>query len=973
MSDPIITRLQAALAGRYAPARLVGEGGMALVYQAEDLKHHRFVAIKVLKPELTESLGAARFLREIAVAARLQHPQIVPLYDSGEADGLLYYVMPYLEGESLRGLLEREGPQPLLRVVELVRDVAAGLDAAHAAGVVHRDVKPENIMLTGERAVLADFGIAQAVAASQTRDGRLTGTGMALGTPAYMSPEQLMGESVDARADQYALAAIAWELLSGRRPVLGESLVSRPSVAGLSAGVTAVLQRALSLAPESRYPDLRQFSRALAEASEGRAKNRVITGKFGVLGVGVVAVAALLGGLFLRRPTGMVVPGAETMAIVPFTVRGPGLDGMGEGVVDLLESRLDGMDAIQVVSSRRIIREWNQIHGVADLADALTLAGKVNAGSVLMGSMVSTAGRVEINADLYDREGKRLGHVQANGDTLTLHAAIASLAGELIREVWRSSQPLPSLRVANIAENTPLTAIRAYLRGMQFHRRGQWDSAMAAFQVATREDSTFALAWYRIAITGAWMETPEAKNAATNAIAKALSFSESLNLRLHALVVATNLYLLQGEGMVDSAQAYTNTYPDDLEGWYILGETQAHTQGENNLPSQTAILNSFERALEIDSTFVMAIPHAGELALQIRDTARLRRYETILRANGDSAWATELHNAGNFMLGEDGPDVKRWLRSETDSLDGFFMRAALIGRVNQDGVDSIVINRTITLLQQNYPANPGPTRMSRLAMVTFLREGIDPLGGVMNPAEMSELTLRSSQPGVLTLFRDVFPYLKFGSDHRLQARADSIAAGLRGRLDSVPGEPMANLNAYPLILRVMLTYDLGEYARTRELAAEVARRYPGSIEYKVATVLDGLARVQGARDLEGLRLADSILNTVQGGDRIWMVMLEAELRFNQVALTVPAWREAAIQRLKRYRTHYDLRTIAPRYYLLAQGYEQANQRDSAAVYYRRFLGLYAAPDSNRLVRDARAGLQRSATDRGAELPIGRKR
>src|SRR5437660_5792682 len=204
--DPL-ARVQAALAGRYTIERELGRGGMATVYLAQDRKHHRQVAIKVLKPELAAALGPERFLREIDTAARLTHPHILPLHDSGEAAGLLYYVMPYVEGETLRDRLEREGQLPLEEAVRITREVASALSYAHSHDVVHRDIKPENILLSGGEAVVADFGIARALVAAGA--DKLTDTGLAVGTPGYMSPEQAMAEPrIDGRADTYALGAV---------------------------------------------------------------------------------------------------------------------------------------------------------------------------------------------------------------------------------------------------------------------------------------------------------------------------------------------------------------------------------------------------------------------------------------------------------------------------------------------------------------------------------------------------------------------------------------------------------------------------------------------------------------------------------------------------------------------------------------------------------------------------------------------
>src|SRR6266446_2769917 len=218
----LLARLQAALADRYAVERELGHGGMATVYLAQDLKHHRKVAIKVLNPELAAALGPDRFLREIEIAAGLSHPHILPLHDSGEAGGLLYYVMPFVEGESLRDRLNREQQLPLEDALQITREVADALTYAHSHDVAHRDIKPENILLQARHAVVSDFGIARAITAAAA--GNLTATGVAIGTPAYMSPEQASGQSqIDGRADIYALGCMLYEMLAGDPPFLAST------------------------------------------------------------------------------------------------------------------------------------------------------------------------------------------------------------------------------------------------------------------------------------------------------------------------------------------------------------------------------------------------------------------------------------------------------------------------------------------------------------------------------------------------------------------------------------------------------------------------------------------------------------------------------------------------------------------------------------------------------------------------------
>ena len=273
----VITRLSEALSHSYRIERELGQGGMATVYLAHDLKHDRDVAIKVLHPELAAALGAERFLTEIKTTARLQHPHILPLLDSGEAGGLLFYVMPYVSGETLRTRLEREKQLPIADAVRIAREVADALSAAHGLGTIHRDIKPENILLQGGHALVADFGIALAVHHAGT--ARMTQTGMSLGTPQYMSPEQAMGEkTVDARTDIYALGVVTYEMLAGDPPFTGSTVQSivakimtdpaRPLTElrkSVPAHVDAAVLGALEKLPADRIATAAAFAHALGD------------------------------------------------------------------------------------------------------------------------------------------------------------------------------------------------------------------------------------------------------------------------------------------------------------------------------------------------------------------------------------------------------------------------------------------------------------------------------------------------------------------------------------------------------------------------------------------------------------------------------------------------------------------------------------------------------------------------------------
>jgi len=316
-------RLRVALADRYTVTRELGAGGMATVYLAHDLKHERDVAIKVLHPDLGAALGGERFLSEIRTTARLQHPHILPLLDSGDADGLLYYVMPLVTGETLRARLERERQLPIADALRIAREVASALDYAHRQGVIHRDIKPENILLHDGSALVADFGIALAV---QTAGGaRMTQTGLSLGTPQYMSPEQAMGERIiDARSDVYALGAVLYEMLAGDAPFIGSSvqaivakvLSEKPTpIHTLRDTVPLAIEQAVGTAlaklPADRFASAAEFATALSNTSGATFSATAVPMRARPLwrdartwiAVGAGAVALALTGVLLTRPT----------------------------------------------------------------------------------------------------------------------------------------------------------------------------------------------------------------------------------------------------------------------------------------------------------------------------------------------------------------------------------------------------------------------------------------------------------------------------------------------------------------------------------------------------------------------------------------------------------------------------------------------------------------------------------------------
>ena len=350
MSDPT-ARLNAALQGRYAIERELGEGGMATVYLADDLKHERKVAVKVLKPELAAVVGAERFVAEIKTTANLKHPHILPLFDSGEADSFLFYVMPYLEGETLQGRIDREKQLPVDEAVRIATAVANALDHAHRHNVIHRDIKPANILLQDGEPVIADFGIALAVGAAG--GSRLTETGLSVGTPWYMSPEQATGDQpIGASTDTYALGSVLYEMLVGEPPypgttaqaVLGKIIAGKPVSAteqrpAIPAHVDAALRKALEKLPADRFTAALDFGRALGDEhfryrDEAGVSVGAVSGLWNRLSIAASAVAVISTGLLVAAV--LSGPQARANPVMRFTVP------VGEGSEVHLGGGVDG-------------------------------------------------------------------------------------------------------------------------------------------------------------------------------------------------------------------------------------------------------------------------------------------------------------------------------------------------------------------------------------------------------------------------------------------------------------------------------------------------------------------------------------------------------------------------------------------------------------------------------------------------------
>ncbi len=597
MAGEPLERLNAALAGRYALAHELGSGGMATVYLADDLKHHRPVAVKVLRPELASVLGPERFLREVEIAARLNHPHILALYDSGEADGFLFYVMPYVKGESLRHRLEREQQLPIDEALGITRQIASALDHAHAQDVIHRDVKPENILLYEGEAMVADFGIALATSAAAGE--RLTQTGLAVGTPEYMSPEQSVGErALDARSDVYSLACVLYEILAGEPPYTGrtaQAVIAKrltdpvPAVRRLRttvpAAVEQALMKALAKTPADRFASTGAFAEALTAPAP------------------------------VRSP--------PSVAVLPFLNLSvdPENEYFADGITEDVIAQLSKVRALRVISRTSVMSFKQRSHSLREIAAQLEVATLLE-GSVrrvgdrvrIVAQLIDAASDQHLWAETYDRQLTDIFAIQAD---VALHIA-AALKAEL--------SPAEKTRIHK-EPTGDLQAYQLYLQGRHWLIRYTQEGmrkAIEYFEQAIDRDPSYALAYVGAALAyvelgeGGALQPDEAYARANQAVATALELDAEL-AEAHA-----TLAYLKFVGDYDWARA-EREFKRALE----LNPSSADTYDYygrmlSSLERHDEALALLKRAQELDP-----LAHRLDLATEL---LRAGRYDEALRS-----------------------------------------------------------------------------------------------------------------------------------------------------------------------------------------------------------------------------------------------------------------------------------------------------------------------------------------------------
>jgi serine/threonine-protein kinase len=641
-----LDRLETALADRYAIERELGRGGMAEVYLARDLRHERPVALKVLRPELAESLGSERFLREIQIAAQLNHPHILSLFDSGEADGVLWYTMPFIEGESLRDRLNREQQLPIDDALQITKEVADGLGYAHSLGVVHRDIKPENILLSGGHALVADFGIARAV--TEAGGDKLTQTGIVVGTPAYMSPEQGAGSgNVDARSDIYSLGCVLYEMLAGEPPYTGPTApaivakkmseptprisVVREAVPG---PVEEALTKALSKTPADRYVTAEQFTTALAvdvRAYERRYTQKRLLRGAGIVSAAVVVIGAGTYGTMRYRAVTNATP-LTAIAVLPFdNLSAEGANAhIAIGLHDELLTQLAKVAALSVRGRQSVIGYAGTDKPTDQIGEELSV------GAIVQATVFTERNRLRVNVHLVDAANDESVWTDTYTETLDDAFSIQSdIAQQVVAAVGAAlTQAEADLLVAEPTDNPE--AYRLYLQGQEYRLRAGNDQqaleiAQEMYERAIALDPNFALAYAAVSrIHGliywyGYDRSPVRENAMRAAADSAQRLAPDLAETREAVIYVHYYGDLDYERALEEAQAAVEQTPGSAPLW----RTVAYLH--RRLGHWDEVFAAYEQAGALDPLYAMSSP--GE-------TYRiLKRYEEAVEAFD---WALDL-------------------------------------------------------------------------------------------------------------------------------------------------------------------------------------------------------------------------------------------------------------------------------------------------------------------------------------------
>jgi hypothetical protein len=973
--------LEAALGGRFAIERELGADGPTRRLLAEDTALGRRVAVTILPLELATVLDGERFGRQIELATSLRHPHIVPVLAAGQAGGMLYFVTPFVEGETLRTRLARDGRLPVLDATRILRQVAEALAYAHRRQVVHRDFRPEHVLLADNRAFVTGLGVAQAVSLA-LHDGAGE-VGVALGTAAYLAPEQAVADpGVDHRADIYAVGVVAYEMLGGRTPFTGPpaqvaaaQLRNAPEPLGLvrpdlPPALTAAVMRCLEKEPDARWPSagrLRLEIEALPTAGPLAVlpppprRWRRLAAVLAVLAVAVLAV------LTTRRRFAAGAGSPSLVAVLPFSVRGPAdVAYLGEGMVRLLATSLDGAGDLRVADPRAALGMARQVGPLAtDTARGARVAGRLGAGRFVLGDVVAEGRRLRIRASLYEPERGPAPEATASveGDVAQLLSLVDQLAGRLLA----SAGGVPAPRTTRLAGVTTssLPALKAYLDGEAALRAGWADSAIGAFERAVAADTGFALAYDALSVAaGRATRARLAARAARDAMLRGARLPDRDRGLLEALRVARRG---DGRGAETMYRSILAAHPDDVEAWIQLGEVLFHLGPAGGRPP-AASAAAWERVLSFDPTCASAVLHLARLAaLQRPPEVVDSLIGPALAANPHGSRSPELRALRAWVLA-DSAQEQRVLSELRDAGDAEVALAAWdVAAYARDAAGAEQVARLLTA-----PPRPRLTRAVGHVMLGYLELTRGRLAGAR-----TEIARAGADDSVVAL--EFGTLLELSPFHQapsmtLERERWALEHLETGRLPAA-GSPSVLFAAHDGLQELVRAYLVG-MVRARlgnpDAAAEWAARLDSAPAPEAAPALprDLSLEIRAEIALRSGNAAQALDLLAQRRNRAGYAYVrasplvsESRARYLEATLAAAAHdvpRAESLLATFGAASSYDLVYAAPAHFRRAVLEEAAGDPRSAAADYRRFLELWqgADPVFAPQLDSARAGLAR---------------
>ena len=983
MSD-LQSRLQTALGGAYRIERELGGGGMSYVYVAEETGLGRKVVVKVLPPDMAAGVNAERFSREIRLVASLQHPHIVPVLAAGTASDLVYYTMPLVAGESLRSKLARERQLPVGEAVRILRDVVDALVYAHRQGIVHRDIKPDNVLVAHDHGLVTDFGVAKALG-REGPVGPLTTAGIAIGTPAYMAPEQAAGDpDTDHRCDLYAAGTLAYEMLAGRPPfdgatpqaVLAAQLTEAPRPISerrpdTPLALASVIMRCLEKEPKNRWQSADDLLRALHEVITPMTTTPlaipVRRGRRALLPwmLGATLLVLALGVGVVWRGRARSFP-STTVAVFPFSVRGgQDIGYLGEGMVNLLSTSLDGAGGLHTVDPRALLAlVHREGPGVPDPSAARRMAEKLGAGLYVLGDIVEAGSQVRVSAAIYDRSrsDQPLGHASKDGGPGDVFTLVDNITTQLL--TTGAGPGSQATRIASVTTSS-LPALKAYLDGEQEFRAGHFRTAVDAFQRAIQSDSQFALAFYRQSIAAEWaLNTDLAQQAAAQAVRLSGRLAEHDRLLLDALLKARR-------GEVDQAQqqfrAIVSTYPNDVEAWIQLGEVLFHFGPYEGRPLSAA-REPFERVVALEPTNPGPYVHLARLAAaegRARDADSLASRVARMAPEGERVLEMEVLRAS---VRGDTASMRAAVQLERHADDAALVQGAF-GAVWSD--DEIIVRVSLEPLTD--AARPRMVRVVghvRLAYLDMLHGHAGAARAEVDSAEALDQAWGLEHRAFLTLL----PWLKVPRADLERLRSDLV----RYNAAAVPRSSIqdANFSIHDGLHVPVRAYLLGQVesrlgnaAAAQQQAAELERFAGPSAELTSlvhtwgrgvrAAVMESRGRWAEAFDVEGRRVGNyepMVFSPIysQALERYRRaVLLDTLGRLDSAALFYSGFPDFTL---------FDRVFQPPALYRLGLLEQRRNHRAEARAAFTRFTALWkdCDPELKPMVESAKAALARLA-------------